>query len=141
MKVLLLLTLLGVFVHCDDLVVEDEAPSSSNEEAEKLEALFKQLSPVCAAELQKAYAEGTEVSPVCKAQIKEIMAPEQKESKKKAKQEEDPTNTILAFVAFCLFGLVAWGIYAQKAIVENLPVASNKKLSKKKQEKQKRKQQ
>mmetsp|Transcript_9663 Transcript_9663/g.15860 ORF Transcript_9663/g.15860 Transcript_9663/m.15860 type:complete len:150 (+) Transcript_9663:1532-1981(+) len=115
-------------------------------EVERLQKLFAKLSPECVEQVQSAYKDNSEVSEKCKREVQKIMGREARKANRKKKStssrnkvESDPTKVIVGFVLFVLISLVAWGVYAQKNIIDKMPVRVPKKKSKKKIEKERAK--
>ncbi|GBG32333.1 Hypothetical Protein FCC1311_085582 [Hondaea fermentalgiana] len=126
----------------------DEQPQVSAEEVERLQKLFSQLSEECNEQVRLAYTEGKELSDDCKEEVQTIMRRENANAKAgnavdpaQNSDKSDPTFTILGFVVLLLAGLVAWGVYAQRTIIDQMPETKPKKLSKQKQLKLKMKEQ
>eukprot|EP00515_Schizochytrium_aggregatum_P006705 CAMPEP_0202073230 /NCGR_PEP_ID=MMETSP0964-20121228/2903_1 /ASSEMBLY_ACC=CAM_ASM_000500 /TAXON_ID=4773 /ORGANISM="Schizochytrium aggregatum, Strain ATCC28209" /LENGTH=190 /DNA_ID=CAMNT_0048640313 /DNA_START=53 /DNA_END=625 /DNA_ORIENTATION=+ len=128
---------------------EDGPPQPDPEEMARLAKLFEALSPDCRTEIEAAFKGEGELTDGCKAEVQAFMstqvAPDGANpgaaAEDNGEPKSDPRPTIFGFVLLMFAGLIGWGVYAQTALVSQIPEAPKKKLSKQKLLKQKMKEQ
>jgi len=135
-----------------DDVENDDSPGSENVEGPELteeqarlqQRIFTELSEDCKNEVLSGRQKADDLSELCQKEVAAIVQRVQSEQQGKVTRDpnlHDPTYEILGFVVLLLAGLAAWGVYAQKNIVQKLPQKPVKPLSKKKLQKIKIKEQ